>query len=474
VSRTPIRAHFAKHKSRWLAIAAVVAVIAILLPILGYTLSNRRSTESLRDWVEQQNFVFLVPAQAGFMPGDVIQWPEVTPGTPPSGDFQLFEPSAKVLGFADESGFRRTGPFEVTLNGSVNAGLRAGAIAPTVAAQAKASGAEDFELVMKDVIILEAPIADLQSAILANPDLVQALRAPNRTVVSRILRPGKFHYRFSSSGSTGFAASFKRLFGGKNDRGVESGGKFTSGMEWKSDLPVVIGVALAKLDLTNVGGATVKAAVRPLKFEASRSLQTDGNAALWPVGSTLRVGFMERDAAREALFKGAMSEWLKYANLKVSYVDAADADIRVTFTPEFQSWSYVGSKALNVAKSQPTLTLGYPPNSPDARMSYLHEIGHALGLVHEFMNPQLQNYWNREAVYAQFAGAPNNWSKEQIDQNFFGDGGYPGSRPVDFQSVMGFRMPANLFRQGPGFTPGQELSQSDRTYVASLYPRDSA
>ena len=92
----------------------------------------------------------------------------------------------------------------------------------------------------------------------------------------------------------GFTANFKRLFGGSGERSVESGGNFSSGMEVRSNLPLVIGVALAKLDLTNPGTATAAASVKSLSFEESRSLQPDANAGLWPVGSTLRIGFLQR------------------------------------------------------------------------------------------------------------------------------------------------------------------------------------
>jgi hypothetical protein len=298
------------------------------------------------------------------------------------------------------------------------------------------------------------------------------LRNPNRTVVSRVLRPAHFHYRFSASGETGFAANFKRLLGGKGQPGVQGGGTFKSAMEVKSDIPLVIGFALAKLDLAEASSSALAAPVRTLKFEESRGLQTDGNAVLWPVGSTIKVGFMDRAPAREALFKEAMGEWLKYANLKVAYVDPANADVRVKFPSNFESWSYVGTKALRVNKDQPTIVLGYGAEAPDARMRYLHEIGHVFGLVHEFQNPQMRGLWNREAVFAYYSRPPNYWSKAAVETNFFEEVGYPGSRPVDYKSVMGFPIPPGLIRGGSSFEPGSDLSASDRAYIAQLYSRD--
>lgn len=454
------------------ALLGGMAVLIAALGLLGWNYARGRETEALQQWVEKQNFIFLVPARAQFMPGDILQWPKPQPGQLPTGDLQLFERSTQVLGDLEDGQFQETGPFNVTLSGSVEAALRAGVLTPSVAAQAKAGGGEDFELIMEDIMIVEAPTALLERAIAGNPDLRQALKDPNRTMISRILRPGRFRYRFFASGNTGFGAKLKQFLGmGDAAAEVESESKFKTAFRMDSDEPLVIGIAMAKLDLSRPAGpAGTAPAVRSLDFDESRTLQTDSNAALWPAGKTIKVRFLEGTAEQKALFREAMAEWLKYANLGVNYVESGQADVRVAFAPQHQSWSYVGTTALRVDPDRPTITLGYPLSYSGARASYLHEIGHALGLVHEFQNPQARGIWKREAVYAHF-GRTAGWPRAVVDQMLFSTQAYPGMRALDRRSVMGFAIPGELTRDGQAFIPGNGLSPSDRAYIAGLYPR---
>jgi len=449
----------------WASAAAGVAVIGL---ILAYHYAKGRHEEPLKEWVQEQNFVFLVPARSDLMPGDILQWPDAKRGVAPSGDAQLFERSAQVLGPPGETDLVTGRPFTVVLTGTIEAGMRAGALNPKIGAEASAAGAESFELTLSDVEILEVPLATLQQAIARNVKLAEVLKNPNRTAVARILRPRSFEYRFGNSGSTGFLAKLGSLFGVK-DSSLESGGKFKTAMKMTSTQPMVIGVALARLDPFAASTGRAGTEVQPLNFEQSRTFQGDSNAALWPEGSTIKVRFLDGSVAQQQLFKEALGEWLKYANLKVAYVSSRDADVRVEFGPNiYENWSYVGRMALRTDPTEPTITLGHDVTSPNARGGYLHEIGHALGLVHEFQNPRAAQIWNRSALYA-YADQVG-WGRDYVDTNILNSTDYPGARELDLHTVMAYPLPASLTKAGKTFQPGNDLSESDRAYIASLYP----
>jgi hypothetical protein len=204
---------------------------------------------------------------------------------------------------------------------------------------------------------------------------------------------------------------------------------------------------------------------KPEKFRESSGL-----SKLWPDGSELKIYFMDGTADQRAKFGKALDEWLKYANLHATYVDSRNAPIRVSFAQE-GSWSVIGVDALGIVSgSSPTINLGFQEGEADIPTNYLHEIGHMLGLVHEFNNPRAHLIWNRDAVYRAYSGPPNNWSRSVIDYTFFQQGAYPGVREFDPASIMTYAMPAAFFKDGNSIEAPSGLSASDKKYISSLYP----
>lgn len=203
---------------------------------------------------------------------------------------------------------------------------------------------------------------------------------------------------------------------------------------------------------------------------------------LWPNGSTLRIAFLSGGAKLRQRVMRCAAQWFKFANLHYEVLPRGSketADIRIAFQRNDGSWSYVGTDARSVPAGQPTMNFGWlDPHTPEAEFQrvVLMEFGHALGLWQEHRNPMAGIEWDRQAVMKHFGGPPNQWSKEMIDHHILTPNppSRPPYRPFDAQSVMLYGFPAELLRSGQPIEGGSTLSESDKAFIAALYPPGKA
>jgi serralysin len=208
-----------------------------------------------------------------------------------------------------------------------------------------------------------------------------------------------------------------------------------------------------------------------LKASEPEKFRRDDTGKLWPTGSMLQVGFMGGTPMQKSQVRQAFGEWLKYANLNVRFSDTSShADVRVSFKEEDGSWSYVGTDALGRNRTEASINLGWADSGEPIPINYLHEVGHTLGLVHETSNPNAALRWNKTKVYGDLAGPPNSWSKSQVDAAIFASEPYPGQRAFDRDSIMLYSFPGDYFMDGKPLVHGKVLSQSDKRFIAQLYP----
>jgi hypothetical protein len=205
----------------------------------------------------------------------------------------------------------------------------------------------------------------------------------------------------------------------------------------------------------------------------------DGYPKLWNVGDTLRVRFLDGDRGQRELVKRFSRIWTTFANIGLHFVEEGDAEIRVAFTADPGSWSYVGTDALNASSTEPTVNLGWIQSDTPvaiAESTILHEFGHVLGLYEEHQNPIGKIPWDKEAVYKAFEGPPNYWTRDQVVATLFRQypmDAFPIPKPFDPTSVMAYAMPPVFLNTEFRIGSADTLSRTDKEFIAILYPFDA-
>lgn len=221
----------------------------------------------------------------------------------------------------------------------------------------------------------------------------------------------------------------------------------------------------------NTDGSISKIAVKrqPLAGETLK---------MWNPGETIKV-FLNTTNGSELLreqVKMFAKEWERVANITFEFVTSKnDAKIKVWFASDKKYWSWIGRDVLSNPFNVYTMNLGFvnsgiTPN--DVRAIVLHEFGHALGFIHEHQSPSSGIQWDKEKVYAFFAGEPNKWTRADVDLNVFNRFSKTTTNfsSYDPASIMHYEIPPELTLNNIGTTYNTNFSAMDVQYAKMLYP----
>ncbi len=219
-------------------------------------------------------------------------------------------------------------------------------------------------------------------------------------------------------------------------------------------------VCIAKWDAPSIGKAT------------------SVKAKQWESGQTIRVKFLNGNSFVQSKVKQYAVEWENYANLKFEWVSSSSsANIKIAFREgqyanETGSWSYLGTDSNSYAHSMHFGWFDNNTTDTEFRRTTIHEFGHALGLIHEHQNPVAGINWDKEAVYAYYAGPPNNWTRAQVDNNLFRryEANISNYSAYDPLSIMHYPIPAEHTLDRVAVGSNTRLSETDKTFIGSIYP----
>ncbi|KAI4232926.1 MAG: hypothetical protein L6R40_007248 [Gallowayella cf. fulva] len=199
----------------------------------------------------------------------------------------------------------------------------------------------------------------------------------------------------------------------------------------------------------------------------------------WAPGRQLKISFIAgTDWQKEQVRKYAPI-WCQYANLSMNFVNDGACDILIDFNPTLGSWSNLGTDSGYFANQRkPSMNLGWinqEQKPENIRQVILHEFGHALGAVHEHESPSAKIPWNKDRVYKDLGGPPNNWDRQKVDANMFTLYGLDKVEATGFDnnSIMLYHYPAEWTTNGKGTPFNTDLSEEDKSYIHFVYPPGS-
>ncbi len=204
--------------------------------------------------------------------------------------------------------------------------------------------------------------------------------------------------------------------------------------------------------------------------------EADVVTTFWPIGSVVNVAFVGGTDRLRSEVMAAVDNWIRGASIHFAFVDdVADSEVRISFEghAETGTWSYLGTQALAVPRTDPTTILDVASYSDtDREQAIHHEVGHILGLTHEHQNPAATALLNWPVVYSELTGPPNYWPQAAVDDNL--RPAKPDSIPAIYRvkvfdptSVMLYSFPRKWLNMP--IQPGTRPSAADLALVQAVY-----
>ncbi|HMZ45856.1 MAG TPA: M12 family metallopeptidase [Chitinophagaceae bacterium] len=230
-----------------------------------------------------------------------------------------------------------------------------------------------------------------------------------------------------------------------------------------------------------VGCATVEPIQQVFAFDTTTAGKRGlaDNYYLWDNGKTLYVKIMNGSKKYKDMIKKYAKDWEKYANIKFEFVEVGNTHIRVVLTGNDGGGNYskLGTMALMVPQDEHTMHLDTTSfKTPEYTYTCIvHEFGHAIGLMHEHMNPTSGIKWDKNRIYASYK-LNQGWDKAMVDAQLFKKYSinYTNGTKYDPKSIMHY--PISRWETTDGFHVewNNSISEGDKQLISALYPKKGA
>jgi len=193
----------------------------------------------------------------------------------------------------------------------------------------------------------------------------------------------------------------------------------------------------------------------------------------WQAGQELRIRFLDGDGDLHDRVIAHAKRWLEHANLGFKFGNHIEAEIRITFKGSGYR-SLVGTDAMRREQALPTMQLGGLSAASDEttlRRTVLHELGHALGCIHEQASPAVKIPWDEKKVY-EYYRRWQNWNDETIYNNVLRRYSGEDTRFTEHDPTSIMQYPVRKDLTTGGFEIGwnSDLSEMDKSFIARMYP----
>ena len=216
----------------------------------------------------------------------------------------------------------------------------------------------------------------------------------------------------------------------------------------------------------------------PISNQALTDRAAAETALHWDKGTRIKVHFLNGLADWHEAVEQIAPEWCVDTNISFDFSSGGLPDVTINFEPIDGLYHGIYNSFIGQASRGrvPSMNLAFPPGTTDLsilRRYILHEFGHALGLIHEHQSPGRGFAWNEQVVLDWFRDHVG-WDEAEVREQVL----TPWltetitNTTFDPQSIM-------LYPIQPGWASGglvtgwnDDLSDEDRRFIASLYPKD--
>ncbi|KAL8950020.1 MAG: hypothetical protein Q9222_003914 [Ikaeria aurantiellina] len=174
------------------------------------------------------------------------------------------------------------------------------------------------------------------------------------------------------------------------------------------------------------------------------------------------------DAPSLAMYLGKF--WAPGRQLKISFLSGSDWQ-----KSKVKQYAPIWCHGYFTNQRKASMNLGWinkNQQEQNLRQVILHEFGHALGAIHEHESPFASIPWNKDRVYKDLGGPPNNWDRAKVDQNMFTlyTLDKVEATAFDMNSIMLYHYPAEWTTNGKATPFNTDLSDGDKSYIHFVYP----